>query len=144
MSTDSRDNGDTRPVVNGKIIYSLPIPHAIHMEPKGRLLNIPAQHALWYFLRCAHVALHEVPTQITYEGDEDTQTDFKHLAESIARAGNTSIKAMFASELWRRAQAEAESCGLTIDERVSSFINSGGQTHRFYDRDPDSHEQGMN
>jgi hypothetical protein len=124
------------------IQYNLPRAALEHLIPQGFLADTPAQHALWYFLRCAHSAVHRVPRQIIITGEEDQRVDLRNIARSIALAADVTLSEMFSDENYRRAKAEAASCRLKIDHRIATFIETGGGGITIYERDPDSHSKG--
>lgn len=117
----------------------MPRAHAVHILPQGFLLDSPPYHAIWYFLACAHRMLARTPNQIVVTDEEDKRGDMLQQATTISRCWGITLADMFAPEVWKRAQAEANDCDLPIDNRVSGFINSGGKQHANTERDPDSH-----
>lgn len=119
------------------IRYALPLPTEDHFEPRGRLLNQPAHCALWYFFRCAHVALEETPGQATLIGEADMQSDLTRLAEGIGRAAGLELSQVFEPSVIRRAYAEVKRRNMSFDPRVRAFVDSGGQVYRNFDRDQD-------
>lgn len=144
MTGDRNNRKDAPPIQVGRVYYALPRTAAVHLVPKGNLLDIPSHHALWFFLWCAHAAIKQIPEQLSLEENLDAQVDLVALARSIAQVVGVELDQMFNSEAWRRAQAEAKDCNLPIDPRITTFINSGGQANRHWDRDPDSHTKGQN
>lgn len=117
--------------------YTMPWPKS-HIEPVGLLSSSLESAALWQFLACADHCIATIPVQVTLEGDEDSASDLRNLASSIATCYGVKVSGMFESETWRRASAEIVRSNLPLDQRVESFILSGGQTYRHYDRDADA------
>lgn len=118
--------------------YRIPWPTR-HMQPHGIMPATNAAAGLWYFLLCAHQAVHTVPNQITVTDEEDVQVNLNNVARSVSMVAGVTLQEMFDPGLWRAAQAEAKASDMALDHRVKSFIETGGQVAAKYDRDPDAH-----
>lgn len=118
--------------------YRPPLVHRDHIEPRGRLLDEPPYHALWYFMRCAHQAWKRVPEQITYDDEQQAWSNLMQIVQSCCMIYEVTKEELFDSEVIRRVRAEALRVNLPIKWEIDAFVNSGGKEYAVYHRDPDS------
>ena len=105
-----------------------------HMKPEGELLGNMESAALWYFLQVAHVAMEELGGQVTLEDDMDSEIKLKQSAKQIAETYGVELEDMFGPVTMGYARMEVARCKMTIDNRIESFIRTGGQAYNDVDR----------
>jgi hypothetical protein len=107
----------------------------------GDLTQMVDSFCAWYIAKCCIKALHEVPEQVTLEGDEDITVNLKQIMRSCLIAygidpdvGDNVNRVMGLMPLCRR---QAFNTKKFWDPRFQAFLDSGGHSYRVITRDPD-------
>lgn len=138
---------------NGHIFYAgpmfhhflIPVSGVTHVDRPWEIL--PAgdmefySHCAVYFARCAHLALLEIPEQVTLEGENDLTVHLRPLLDSCMMVyGIDDIeKLMKVMPLVRRI---AFMRNLPWSDRFEAWLASGGKAYNEVTREPEALNKG--
>lgn len=93
-------------------------------------------YAAWYIAKCCHKALHEIPSQVSLEGDTDVTVNLRAIAEGCAAAyGIHDLnEVMLMMPLCRRWAFKTQR---QWDDRFQAWLDSGGKAYDEVTREPE-------
>ena len=104
--------------------------------------QIACSFACWYVARNLHIAILEVPAQVTLEGDTDVTVNLKNVMRGAIQAygldpddGDTVNGVMRLMPLARRWAFQS---GRNWNSRVQAWVDSGGYSYNVVTREPDA------
>lgn len=114
-----------------------PLPHMKGMGFGGLLPATKQAAALWNFLSGAMNALGKLPTQTTLEGEDDSNSSIRQIADSVAAIYDVTLEEMFQPMLVELARREATRCELVWNPKLDGWLLAGGKSFDHVTRDPD-------
>lgn len=98
--------------------------------------EIERSYACWYSAKNAHKAIHEIPAQVSFEGDTDATTNLRAVVEGACLAyGITDLNLVMPFMPLARRWAFMK--GLGWDGRFQAWLDSAGQSWNEVTREPD-------
>ena len=126
--------------VQRHVVYRGPTPaHILRRNggvmPCGDVDEDMHSFCAWYFARCAHKALIEIPDQVSLEGDTDTTVRLRTILDSIMQVyGLDDIEKLM--KFMPYARQQAFKMGLTWNSRFQAWLDSGGRSYDEVTREP--------
>jgi hypothetical protein len=92
--------------------------------------------AAWHFVRCAHLALYEIPTQVVLEGNTDATVRLKEIMDSTEIIYGIDKNEFM--KLMPECRRLSFALGRTWNGRLQAFIDSAGRAYNELTREPDA------
>lgn len=96
----------------------------------------------WYFCRCAHIAIHEITSQVSYEGDTDVTVQLRGVLRGCMKAygldaesGDVIERVMKRMPLCRQLAFRRN---IFWSDRFQAWLDSGGRAYNEVTREPDA------
>jgi len=131
----------------GYIFYVGPMYHDILRRNGGNFPDstddeIIDSFCCWYIARCCHLAILEIPAQVTLEGDTDITVNLRNIMAGCIKAygldsddGEIRNRIM---NLMPLARLRAFTQGMTWSDRFQAWLDSGGHSYNVVTREPDA------